>query len=116
MKTTLMTMVLSTVAFAALAQEATPDTWMSESKSVASSASVRSEAMQQRASGEFARLDSPGYLPSVMNPRLRAEVVAELHAARQSGEFAMLSAEAHSFTPVHGAPTYAYRQLMAGRR
>jgi len=114
MKTFLM-MVLSTVTMAAFAQEATPDTWMSESKSVATSAGVRSEAMQQRASGEFARLDNPGYLPAVTSPRLRAEVVAELHAARQSGELATLSAEAHSFAPVHGAPTYAYRQLMAGR-
>ena len=116
MKTTLMMVLMSTVTMTAFAQEATSDSWMSESKSVAVGAAVRSEAMQQRASGEFARLDNPGYLPAVMNPRLRAEVVAELHSARQSGEFAALSAEAHSFAPVHGAPTYAYRQLLAGRR
>jgi hypothetical protein len=115
MKTILMT-VLSTVTMAAFAQEATPDTWMSESRSVASSADVRSEAMQQRASGELARLDNPGYLPTVMQPRLRAEVLAELHSARQSGELAALSAEAHSFAPVHGSPMYAYRALMAGGR
>ena len=115
MKTILMT-VLSTLTFSAFAQEATPDTWMNESRSVATSAEVRAEAMQMLASGMLASLDNPGYLPTVAHPRLRAEIVAELHSARQSGELAMLSAEAHNFAPVPGAPTYAYRQLLAGRR
>jgi hypothetical protein len=115
MKTILMT-VLSTLTLSAYAQEATPDTWMNASRSVASRAEVRAEAMQMRASGILASRDDPGYLPTIAHPRLRAEVVAELHSARQSGELAMLSAEAHNFAPLHGAPTYAYRELLAGRR
>ena len=67
------------VPVSAFAQEATPDTWMNESRSVATRAEVRAEAMQMRASGMLASLDDQGYLPTITHPRLRAEVVAELH-------------------------------------
>jgi hypothetical protein len=115
MKTILMT-VLSAAAFGCLAQEATPDTWMRESVSTASSADVRAEARQLLASGDLGKEHRPGYLPSVAFPRLRAEVVAELHAARMSGEFARLSAEAHDFAPTRGTTAYAYGPLVAHER
>jgi hypothetical protein len=69
---TILTTVLSAMTVAAFAQEATPDTWMSQARSTAASSDVRSEANQLLASGELARLDSPGYLPTVSRPRLRA--------------------------------------------
>jgi hypothetical protein len=115
MKTILMT-VLGTMTMAVFAQEATPDTWMTEARSTASIAEVRAEAVQLRASGELARLHNPGYLPAVAHPRLRAEVVAELHSARQSGELAMLSAEAHDFGAPQRATAYAYRPVLARAR
>jgi hypothetical protein len=88
---------ITIVAAAASAQEATPDTWMGEAKSVLSSADVRTEAAQMLASGELAQIGNPGYLPTVADSKLRAEVIAELQRARDSGEFSVLNAEAHEF-------------------
>jgi hypothetical protein len=109
MKTMLMT-VLGLAAAAAFAQEATPDTWMTETPSVLSRAEVRAEAARYRVIGEKAAMEDPGYLPTVASSRLRAEVIAELQRARESGEWAALSAEAHDFGALlPRSSTYATR-------
>jgi hypothetical protein len=116
MKTMLMA-VLCTAAAAAFAQEATPDTWMSEAKSVRSRADAYAEVLQARASGELAQLRDPGYLPTIAQSKLRAEVVAELLRARESGELAVMQAEAHDFAAAPTGTAYASRGLLvAGQR
>jgi hypothetical protein len=110
MKTTMLTMALCALATHAAAQEATPDTFMTEAKSLRTRAEVRAEAMQQLRSPQEQLLLAEGWLPSVAHPRLRAEVVAELHAARLSGELASLSAEAHDFAPLQRTRAYAARR------
>jgi hypothetical protein len=108
---TMLTMVLCALATAAQAQEATPDTFMTEAKSLRTRAEVRAEAMQQQRSPELRLMLAEGYLPAVVHPRLRAQVMAELHAARMSGELAALSAEAHDFSPLPRASAYAARDF-----
>ena len=89
---------------------------MTEVSSVVNRSDVVAEVMQLRASGELGRTHSPGYLPSVTHPRLRAQVDAELHAARLSGELARYSAEAHDFAPTPSVTAFAYHMLLARQR
>ena len=108
---TMLTMALCALATTAFAQEATPDTFLTEAKSLRTRAEVRAEAMAQLRSPEQRVLLAEGWLPSVAHPKLRAQVVAELHSARRSGELAALAAEAHDFTPLPRTNAYAARDF-----
>ena len=87
----------------ASAQEATPDTWITEAKSVKSVAEVRAELAQARADGSIKAV-SAGYIEKSAGQKTRAEVRAELAAARLSGELAATSAEAYAFGPAVVTP------------
>ncbi|MBI3155256.1 MAG: DUF4148 domain-containing protein [Burkholderiales bacterium] len=89
-RTTLIAVALMTGA-AAFAQEATSDAWMSAT-SAKSAAEVRAEAAQARRDGNL-RVYGAGYIEPLRTKLTRAEVRADLEAARQSGEFARLNAE-----------------------
>jgi hypothetical protein len=75
------------VAATAGAQEATPDTWIHE-HSTPAPVVARSAAVKPQAA-------AAAVTPAA--GKTRAEVKAELEAARRSGELAQLSAEAYSF-------------------
>lgn len=90
-RTTLITVALMTGA-AAFAQEATSDAWMNVA-SARSAVEVRAETLQARQNGSL-RVYGLGYIESLHGVLTRAEVHAQLEAARQSGEYARLSAEA----------------------
>ena len=96
---------VAALSFAALAgaQEATPDTWITEAKSVKSVAEVRAELAQARADGSIKAV-SAGYIEKSAGQKTRAEVRAELAAARLSGELAATSAEAYAFGPAVVTP------------
>jgi hypothetical protein len=76
----------------AVAQEAGSDAWMNAQGSK-SRAQVQAELAQARTDGSL-RTYGRGYIPSVKSSASRAEVVAALRAARASGEFDRLHAEA----------------------
>jgi hypothetical protein len=83
---------------AAVAQEATPDTWMNVG-AVKSRAQVQAELAQARADGTI-KATSLGYLPRIESTKTRQQVRAELLAARASGEYAAINAEASMHVPV----------------
>lgn len=88
------------VAASAGAQEATPDTWIYEHSTPAPVVLKAAAAKPQAATT----------LATPAAGKTRAEVKAELEAARRSGELAQLSAEAYSFpsTPARiAAPVMA---------
>lgn len=82
---------------AAHAQEADADTWMAAS-SVKSRAQVQSELAQARADGTI-KFGSASYLEPVKTRRTRAEVVAEMLNARETGELAAINSETHDGAP-----------------
>jgi hypothetical protein len=98
--------IAATFAGTALAQEATPDTWMNTSASK-SRAQVQDELQQARIDGTI-RFTSEGYdfVARSASPKSREQVRAELNASKESGEFDVLNAEAHSFGTVR-IPMYA---------
>lgn len=82
----------------ALAQEATPDTWLHSAKSTLSSADVSTALVAARQPG-LTKAWSEGYLETVRNPALRAEVQARTLQAIQSGELKAINSEVHGDTP-----------------
>jgi hypothetical protein len=96
----------ATLAGAALAQEATPDTWMNVPASK-SRTQVQEELQQARLDGSIG-FTSEGYdfAARTASVKTRDQVRAELMAARESGEFAALNREVHAFGSVR-MPLYA---------
>lgn len=85
---------------AASAQDATPDTWLTEGKSVLSRAAVQRELARARAGGEYAQLNAETVrLAAATTMRTRAEVLDELRQSRASGEYEKINAEAMLFAP-----------------
>jgi hypothetical protein len=82
---------------AALAQEATPDTWQ-QVQTVKSRADVSAELFAARKSG-LTRSWSAGYMEPVRTQALRAEVRAHTLQAIDSGEAKAINAEVYSFIP-----------------
>lgn len=83
----------------ALAQEATPDTWLQQSTSLMTRAQVSAEGAQARASG-LTKAWSTGYIEPVRsNGQLRATVKSQTLQAIASGEAAAVNAEVYRFTP-----------------
>ena len=82
---------------AALAQEATPDTWM-QVQSTKSRADVSAELFAARQSG-LTKAWSAGYMEPVRNSALRAEVRARTLQAIQSGELNAINAEVYGYMP-----------------
>jgi hypothetical protein len=126
-KLLLSAVALATAAFGAVAQEATPDHWMSEFRSQLTRAEVRAEVLRPPSDSEFEALvaEAMGFIPllragsvtitlydeagNVMQQVVsaaptRAGVRAELQRAKASGEFARLHAEAWDFQAPAGAP------------
>jgi hypothetical protein len=102
--------VIAAIAFAvvgaaAVAQEATPDTWTQVAPSK-SFAQVRAELAQARQDGTI-KAWSAGYIEKVAASKSREEVRAELSEARASGELAAIGGEAHTFAPGAHASTVA---------
>jgi len=93
------TLIAAVFAIAAVgpvaAQEADSDAWMTI-QSTKTHAQVQAELAQARADGSIKVL-SLGYLPSVKTSRSRSDVVAEVMAARRSGELDRIDAEAYAF-------------------
>ena len=82
----------------ALAQEATPDTWLHSAKSTLSRADVSADLQAARQSG-LTKSWSAGYMEPVRNPALRAEVQARTLQAIQSGELKAINSEVFNGTP-----------------
>jgi hypothetical protein len=99
-------LVTATLAGAALAQEATPDTWMNVPSSK-SRAQVQEELRQARLDGTIG-FTAEGYdfAARTASIKTRDQVRAELMAARESGEFDVLNSEVHAFGTMR-MPMYA---------
>ena len=82
---------------AALAQEATPDTWL-QVQSTKSRADVSAELFAARQSG-LTKAWSAGYMEPVRSHALRAEVRANTLQAIHTGEVKAINAEVYSFKP-----------------
>ena len=93
---------------AALAQEATPDTWL-QVQSTKSRADVSTELFAARKSG-LTKAWSAGYMEPVRSHALRAEVKAQTAQAIQSGELKAINAEVYGYQPAA-----AVRLSQAGR-
>lgn len=77
----------------AIAQEATPDTWLQQAASTKTRAAVQAELAAARANGDM-KVFRAGYIEPVQHSALRAEVRAETLRALASGEIAAINAEA----------------------
>lgn len=82
---------------AALAQEATPDTWL-QLQSTKSRADVSAELFAARKSG-LTKSWSAGYMEPVRSHALRADVQAQTARAIQNGELKAINAEVYSYSP-----------------
>ncbi len=83
---------------AAIAQEATPDTWLQAAKSTQSRADVSADLAAARKSG-LTKSWSAGYMEPVRSHALRAEVKAQTARAIASGELKAINAEVYSYLP-----------------
>ncbi|MBI3154288.1 MAG: DUF4148 domain-containing protein [Burkholderiales bacterium] len=102
------------IAAPAFAQEAEPDTWMVPSSTQPRGVVVAERDDAQRAQRLVAAPTLPeelAWMQAAVSIKTRAQVRAELLAARASGEFDRIQAEAASFDP---APSSATR--LAGTR
>ena len=92
----------------AMAQEATPDTWISAATASKSRDQVKAELAQARKDGSIkssaANYDFVGRTAAT---KTRDQVRAEVAAARASGEYEALNSEAYAFRSVPPAPVYA---------
>lgn len=79
---------------AAVAQEATPDTWIAAGATTKSRADVQAELAQARRDGSI-KAASAGYLPRIASTLSREQVRADVAAARASGELAALNGEVY---------------------
>lgn len=82
-------------ASAALAQEATPDTWMTV-QSTQSRATVQAELFKARADGSIA-FSRAGFIEPLKSSSTREAVRSETLMARQTGELASINAEVYSY-------------------
>ena len=82
----------------ALAQEATPDTWMQASVSTKSRAEVQADLVAARQRG-LIKSWSAGCFEPVRSQRARADVKAATLRAVDSGEIKAINAEVYSFVP-----------------
>ena len=82
----------------ALAQEATPDSWLQSVQSTKSRADVSAELTAARQSG-LTKAWSAGYMEPVRSPALRAEVQARTLQAIQSGELKAINSEVYGDGP-----------------
>ena len=99
------TVVLAVVgAGSAIAQEATPDTWIDAATASKSRAQVQAELAQARKDGSVkawsANYDFVGRTSSAKS---RDQVRTEALAARDSGELAAINAEASGYLPQRSA-------------
>lgn len=128
-------LTLAVAATAAQSQEATPDNWMSDFRAQRTRAEVVAEVMRPLTASEYESLvaEAFGLMPILRTGSVtirlvdaqsgdlieliesqattRGKVQAELRAARASGEFARLNAEAWDFeTPAAGGSVVVARR------
>jgi Domain of unknown function (DUF4148) len=82
----------------ALAQEATPDSWLQGVQSSKSRADVRAELTAARQSG-VVNAWNQGYIEPARSTALRATVKASTLQAIQTGEQRAINAEVYSYLP-----------------
>jgi outer membrane protein W len=98
---------------AVMAQEATPDTWISAAASTKTRADVTAEFLAARQNGGL-RYARAGYIESSASTLQRDAVRAEAVAALRSGEIARINAEVPALnSPARLVPTE--RTLVAGQ-
>lgn len=98
---------------AVLAQEATPDTWISAASSTKTRAEVTAEFLVARQNGGL-RFARAGYMEPSAGGAQREAVRAETIAALRSGEIARMNAEVPALnSPARLVPTQ--RTLVAGQ-
>ena len=89
---------LTVIGLSAFAQEATPDTWMSDARASKSRQEVSAELAAARKDGTInassANYDFVRRSPPV---KTREQVRAELDQARASAEYAAMNSEVHAF-------------------
>ena len=98
--------------FAVSAQEATPEPAMAAS--TLHRAEVRAALDDARANGGM-KVFRAGYIEPAAAERSRDAVMAEVRAARASGELAALNAEAVAFEGRAGAAAPAWLAMVRGR-
>jgi hypothetical protein len=100
---------LAVIASSAFAQEATPDTWISDAQASKKRQQVNAELAAARKDGTInAGSATYNFVGRAASTKTRDQVRAELAEARASGEYDALNSEAHALG--HGPtpkPTYA---------
>ena len=107
----LITAVLfATIGAGAVAQEATPSTWIDSAVASKSRDQVKAELAQARNDGTVhAGSIDYNFVAATAPTKTRAQVRAELAAARASGEYEVLNGEVHAFRPAPRSTAYAKR-------
>lgn len=83
---------------AALAQEATPDSWMSPTLTQTRD-TVQADLAQARADGSI-RFSRAGFIETLRPTKSRAELQSEVAAARSNGELQSIGGEVYTYVPV----------------
>jgi hypothetical protein len=100
-------LALAVVGTSAIAQEATPDTWM-QAAATKSVEQVRAELAQARKDGTI-KFGGAGYMEKLTSAKSRDQLRAEVAAARRSGELDAIDSEAFAFAPAAPATTVLAR-------
>ncbi|MBP6902410.1 MAG: DUF4148 domain-containing protein [Burkholderiaceae bacterium] len=115
---TLITLATAAIALlgagAAMAQEATPDTWMTQAKSTKTRTQVTAELYAARADGSINAWRA-GYIEPLRTHVARAEVKAETRRAIASGEAALINSETYGFNNVAPAAKRTTGQNVAAK-
>ena len=97
----------ASIASGALAQEATPDTWLNVG-GAKTRAEVHADLMQAQHDGSVrSSTEGYGFVGKVATIKTRDQVRAELLAARASGEYDVLNREGYAMGPIRGSSAYA---------
>jgi hypothetical protein len=90
------------------AQEATPDTWITEARATKTVEQVKAELAQARRDGTVHAV-TPGYdfVARSDASKLRLQVRADLYKARETGELDALNNEAWNFASLRRSPVHA---------
>jgi hypothetical protein len=94
----------------ALAQEATPDTWIDDAAASKSRDQVKRELAQAKTDGSIKSGSiTYDFVAATNSVKSRDQVNAELIAARESGQYDRLNSEAYAFGATPRSTAYAQR-------
>jgi hypothetical protein len=94
----------------AFAQEATPDTWIDDAVASKSRHQVMAELAQARMDGSIKSGSiTYDFVAATDSVKRRDQIMAEVIAARESGEYDRLNSEAHAFGATPRSTAYAQR-------